>query len=48
VYTVDIPVTVEFVDGAGQVVPDAEWTLVCHHPSQQGVLSITSVTRVVP
>ena len=26
---VEIPVTVEFVDGEGEVVPDAEWTLVC-------------------
>ena len=44
---VDIPVTVEFEDGEGDVVPDAEWTFVCYYPNY-GVPSITSVTRVVP
>ena len=45
--SVEIPVTVEFVDGAGQVVPDAERTLVCNYP-HYGTPSITGVTRVVP
>lgn len=43
---VDIPVTVEFEDGEGDVVPDDEWTLVCNYP-HYGTPSITGVTRVV-
>ena len=41
-----IPVTLEFVDGEGEVVADAEWTLVCNYP-HNGTPSITGVTRVV-